>query len=108
MARYLERSEDRATRLIRRRYIEDASYEEMAAEEHTTCSNMRTLISRAIRALKQALIDAYEGAERLEEEVKEGAVARRQSLGRRGEPRASQSVGMKPVVSPQKRTANPP
>ena len=75
MARYLERSEDRATRLIYRRYIEGASYEEMVAEEHTTCSNMRTLISLAIRALKQALIDAYEGAERVEEEVKEGAVA---------------------------------
>ena len=58
---YLERSEDRATQLIRRRYIEGASYEQMAAEEHATCSNMRTRISRATRAVRQTLIDVYEG-----------------------------------------------
>lgn len=58
---YLERSEDRATQLIRRRYIEGASYEQMAAEEHATCSNMCTRISRAIRAVRQTLIDVYEG-----------------------------------------------
>ena len=38
LARDLEQSEDRATPLIRRRYIEGASYEQMAAEEHATCS----------------------------------------------------------------------
>ena len=59
--RYLERSEDRAAQIIRRRYIESASYEQMATEEHTTCSNMRTLISRAIRAVRQILINVYGG-----------------------------------------------
>ena len=41
LVRFLEQSEDREIRLIYRRYIEGASYEQMAAEEHTTCSNMR-------------------------------------------------------------------
>ena len=51
LVRYLERSEDRATRLIFRRYIEGASYEQMAAEEHTTCSNMRVRVFRAIASM---------------------------------------------------------
>ena len=59
--RFLERSEDRAMRLIFRRYIEGASYEQMAREEHTTCSNMRTRVSRAIASRRQTLIDVYQG-----------------------------------------------
>ncbi len=61
LVRYLERSEDRAARLIFRRYIEGASYEQMAREEHTTCSNMRTRVSRAIASRRQTLIDVYQG-----------------------------------------------
>ena len=63
VARYLEQSENRATQLIRHRYIKDASYVQMVPEEHTTCSNMHTLISRALRAGKQALIDVYQGGD---------------------------------------------
>lgn len=67
LVRYLERSENCATWLIRLRYIEGASYKQTAAEEHTTCSNMRTLISRAIRAVRQTLLDMYiREAERVE------------------------------------------
>ena len=61
LMRYLERSEDRATRLIFRRYVEGASYKQMAAEEHTTVSNMRTKVSRAIVSRRQILIDVYQG-----------------------------------------------
>ena len=63
LARYLEQSEDRATRLIFRRYIEGASYKQMAREEHTTCSNMRTRVSRAIASSRQTLIDVYQGGD---------------------------------------------
>ena len=61
LVRFLERSGDRATRLIFRRYIEGASYEQMAREEHTTCPNMRTRVSRAIASMRQTLIDVYQG-----------------------------------------------
>ena len=61
LVRYLERSRDRKTQLIRRRYLEGASYEKMAAEEHTTCSNMRTLVSRAIASRRQSLLKVYRG-----------------------------------------------
>ena len=59
LARFLEQSEDRATRLIYRRYIDGASYKQMAAEEHATGSNMRTRVSRAIASMRQILIDVY-------------------------------------------------
>ena len=58
---YLERSEDRTTQLILLRFIDGASYEHLAAEEHTTCSNMRILVSRAIASMRQTLIDVYQG-----------------------------------------------
>ncbi len=61
LVRYLEQSEDSATRLIFRRYIEGASYEQMVEEEHTTCSNMRRRVSRAIASRRQTLIDVYQG-----------------------------------------------
>ena len=64
LVRFLEQSEDRATRLIFRRYIEGASYEQMAREEHTTCSNMRRRVSRAMTSMRQTLIDVYQGGMR--------------------------------------------
>ena len=61
LVQFLEHSEDRATRLIFRRYIEGASYEQMAEEEHTTCSNMRVRVFRALASMRQTLIDVYQG-----------------------------------------------
>ena len=61
LVRFLERSEERAMRLIFRRYIEGASCKQMAREEHIIYSNMRTLVSRAIASMRQTLIHVYKG-----------------------------------------------
>ncbi len=76
LVRYLEQSEDSATRLLYRRYIEGASYEKMAEEEHTTCSNMRRRVSRALASVRQTLIHVYQGGRFgiCEEEIQEVSV----------------------------------
>ena len=61
LVRFLERSEDRAARLIFRRYIEGASCKQMAAEEHITDSCMRQQVCRAMASMRQTLIHVYHG-----------------------------------------------
>ena len=75
LVRFLYQSEDRAMRLIFRRYIEGASCKQMAVEEHITYSYMRQLVSSAMASMRQTLIDVYQGGFGIcEEAIQEVAV----------------------------------